>query len=413
MDRKYLIKRGKGTFHLFMKIPKDARHAFGNRTFITRSLKTKLVSEAQERRDIELGELRKQFSMAKVGSIAAEATIWRPRLKTDAGRDEFVDRVEVVKKRQGEPAAEELVNRTFGLFTSLDHKEADWFRLHAYVDRTQAKHKHILKTFTEFLAVEQIEACIETVTASVVKKYRMHLIERGVHRATAVGFIASLRARWQFWVDHDVCETNPWIGVKLPRSHAGTEQSRRPWSFDELTQILEAPQKEELRNIVKLLIVTGCRKAEISNLKAGDVSQTDGRYWIQIRSGKSKNAVRDIPLPTMMTNLMAKLLAGKAPGDRLFKMQPVRLTIVFGRLTRSIGLTDGRAVLHSTRHSFVTTANNVEDLPRSWLQAVIGHARGSVTDGYAKVTNTSKIKVVEAVVAQMPEKLKTILETTI
>ena len=131
---------------------------------------------------------------------------------------------------------------------------------------------------------------------------------------------------------------------------------------------------------IRLLLLTGCRKSEILNLRWEDIDRTSGE--LLIRDGKT--GARRVTLTPAVDWLLERIpriqgnpwvIVGKNPGDRLKGLDTIWL-----RLRGQAGLDDVR--IHDFRHSY---ANRGLALSGSLLVIgkILGHRRMATTARYA------------------------------
>ena len=152
----------------------------------------------------------------------------------------------------------------------------------------------------------------------------------------------------------------------------------------------------------------GHEAGELLSLTVGDYT----KGWLSIREGKTSNAVRRVPVPSLLVPGLEVLVHGR-PSDAFIIEEDSHATghrrgnltgQKFLRYRQSIGLNSPKTVLHSLRHCFMTIADEA-GCQRHHVQSIVGHGEGrkSVTDIYTRVADTSKRSVVEKVVRRLPK----------
>jgi integrase len=165
------------------------------------------------------------------------------------------------------------------------------------------------------------------------------------------------------------------------------EEARdRHLSPEEITRLgkaLTASQKQEpapALACIRLLILTGCRKAEILTLKWDWVKLDHGRLELP----DSKTGKRVVPLGAAAITLLRTLprelenpyvLPGRKEGKHLIGIQRI-----WRRVRKLAQLEDVR--LHDLRHSFATVAVNSGD-SLFLVGKVLGHKQARTTERYA------------------------------
>ena len=137
---------------------------------------------------------------------------------------------------------------------------------------------------------------------------------------------------------------------------------------------------------IRLLMLTGCRRNEILNLRWDEVDLDAG----ELRLRDSKTGPRTMPLPTAAASVLRAIprssgnpwvIAGQAPGARLGD-----INAPWNRVRGRAALADVR--LHDLRHSFASRALALgEGLPM--IGKLLGHTRVEETARYAHLARDS------------------------
>ena len=388
-DETFLRKR-KNTWYIRVRVPPSQKQLYGHH--VERSLKTKEKAEAQRRRHAAVAAIKAMFAAAKTDVIKAEAQ----RLK-QLSTDEVMRRVGKVYRTKGLAQAEELVMRWQGLHTDLDHLEADWFLVEKFDTKTESRYKHSIVLLREHLKSFGEPQAIQSVNAAAAMGFRARLAGTKLHRRTSESYLSALRSRWRYWIDSGVTKENPWTGVKMPPQRTGVEEPVRDWTDDELVKLFTGNCRPELIDLMALLLLTGARRDEIVDL---DGSDAQGE-WLSIRRGKNANAIRMVPIH----NSLQPGLKGKA--GKLFTGSGNSWTQKFMRYRRSIGLKAADTVLNSFRHTFMSRAS-AAGFELHKIQSIVGHGKGKVVTSrhYIHVDDETKIDLVNAVAARLPEEVQ-------
>ncbi len=138
---------------------------------------------------------------------------------------------------------------------------------------------------------------------------------------------------------------------------------------------------------IRLLVLTGCRRNEILELRWDDVDPTAG----ELRLRDTKTGARMVPLTPTLAGVLANILripdnpwviVGKNPGARLTDINTPWL-----RLRARAGLDGAR--LHDLRHSWASRALALgESLPM--IGRLLGHSRIETTARYAHLARDTE-----------------------
>lgn len=181
----------------------------------------------------------------------------------------------------------------------------------------------------------------------------------------------------------DYIAINPAIGVKRFEE----VKRKRYLSARELTTLGEALARAEAEGesptavgALRLLVLTGCRKAEVLSLRKEWVDYDNS----MLRLPDSKTGAKDVAIGAPALELLAGLpVVDDSPyvfpayrGDGHF----IGLQKVWERIRESAGLTDVR--IHDLRHSFASVAATGGDT-LIVIGAMLGHADQATTQRYA------------------------------
>lgn len=155
---------------------------------------------------------------------------------------------------------------------------------------------------------------------------------------------------------------------------------------------------------LRIAVYSGARRSEIANLSVGDfkVDADSGRNYFVIKEGKTKAAVRCVPIHQTLIDLgLLKWVSGQQ--DLLFPLaasNPTRATDLFKSIIGK-GLNDigERITLHSVRHTFITKARSA-GVSDALVQQVVGHEKrgAGVTDRYTHTFPLASVaKVVDCI----------------
>ena len=211
-----------------------------------------------------------------------------------------------------------------------------------------------------------------------------------------------LRQSLKFATERDLIGSNP-AGSVLP--------NRRPrlsrfLSRDEIRQLNEeldrhagGPRSAQI-DIIRLLILTGCRKLEIVRLKRREV---DGD---RLRLEDSKTGPRTVHLSAEAREIVERRMA--APGEFLFPSPRNPERSVSGELSlwyeirRDIGIEDVR--LHDLRHSYASQCV-IEGVPLPVVSRLLGHSRTAMTLRYVHAADRDVEAAAERVGVRISELL--------
>jgi integrase len=237
------------------------------------------------------------------------------------------------------------------------------------------------------------ERPIETIKRADVAA-RLHVLTKENGRTAAARARANLSALYNWAAKEGFCESNPVAATNDPA--AGIQPRDRVLSDSEVAAIWHACREDDFGRIVKLLILTGCRCAEIGKLPWKEVDLAAGTITISGSRTKNHRAL-ELPLPPIALDI---LRATKPPEGRDY---------VFGRdgkgfgawswstisLNGRITTARGRAlepwVIHDIRRTFRTGLGRIGIAPHV-AELAINHVKGGVEAIYDRYTYAPQIK---------------------
>jgi site-specific recombinase XerD len=232
---------------------------------------------------------------------------------------------------------------------------------------------------------------IREITPTLARKYLYHLDGLGLRPRTRHHLFLPLRALYRMLVEHGATETNPFLEVRLPKKDAA---DRLLVTDGELMALFEAAsrQADPLRAardqaVLAAMIFCGLRRAELLDLRLGDISVAEGT--LLVRMGKGQKS-RRIWLCEEAKGAFARWLERRPPckHDYLFIVDYSRrlavngLKVVLDTVKAIAGYRDAPNITcHSIRHAAATRLmRNGADL--SSIQHFLGHCQLATTAIY-------------------------------
>ncbi len=262
-----------------------------------------------------------------------------------------------------------------------------------------------LRTFARFTKNRQLT---DPLSKEDILAYHRHLRdELDAKPATIERRLVTLKSYFAWRADRNSALPSPFacvrISVRIPR------RLPRPIERDTLKAILQSetgftnaqPADREITILmIKLLIVTGLRISELTNLKIRDVSP-DASQMI-VRGKGNKERIVFVPNEELQA-VFRQYCADRAKNDSL--KSPLFLNAV-GRRLRSQTFRKRLRVLshrlgivpHLTPHRFRHSAATLlieEGTDIRMVQALLGHASLRTTEIYVRVSNTALRRALE------------------
>jgi integrase len=213
---------------------------------------------------------------------------------------------------------------------------------------------------------------------------RLVVIKREHSAIVAAAARAKLSAFFTWCMRQGLCETNPVVGTEQPKRVASRE---RVLSDNELAAVWRSCNDGDHGKIVRMMILTGCRRNEIGGMRWGEFAP-DGTFWT-LPAERSKNK-RPLGLPVLpMMRAILDTVPRMATRDQLFGQRSEKGFAGWDKLKQSLdkgsGVTGWR--LHDLRRSVASKMGDLGIMPHV-IEAVLGH-HGGFRSGVAGVYNKS------------------------
>ncbi len=295
------------------------------------------------------------------------------------------------------PPAQRPVTKLFSEVADL------YFREHKRAARTDAQ---IRANFTKFLGIIGEDRPIGDITKGDCRHYKETML-KSVGVATANKNLHNLSHLWNWATGQGFLPDgtpSPIAGLLINKRLAKKERlERKPFSESDLAAVLgsdsfkaQRTERPERYWLVLSLLSSGARREEIAQLGIGDIRQDGDIHYFDItnegegQSLKNESSKRRVPIHSMLIRLgLLEYVADirKRKQTRLFPQLEKgsngygdAVGKYFGRLIRSLGITDPSLVLHSTRHTVVTRLH-AAGVAQNLVEIIVGHASNTVHGG--------------------------------
>lgn len=212
-------------------------------------------------------------------------------------------------------------------------------------------------------------------------------------RTSASRARGNLSALFAWAMGEGLCKFNPVIASNDPAE--GIKPRDRLLSDAELTAVWRACEEDDFGRIVRLLILTGCRREEIGGLKWSEIDLDSGIMTIPgERTKNHKTHVLKLPALALDILKSAPQRAGRefVFGIRggSFSAWSYSTMALHGRITAATGKTFPHWTLHDLRRTMRTGLANIDVEPHI-AELVINHVKGGVEAIYDRATYRKQI----------------------
>ncbi len=263
--------------------------------------------------------------------------------------------------------------------------------------KTQIAYLRAVKNLTRFLRRSP-----DTASAEDLRRFQLHLVEKGTSRTTVNATITGLRFFFE------VTLSRPDALTKMSHVY---EPRRLPvvLSAEEVARLLKAAGGLKYQAALSIAYGAGLRASEVVHLKVNDIDSE--RMVIRVEQGKGKKDRYAMLSPTLLALLRAWWRQGQSqrqmlPGGWLFPGQNPINPLSTRQLNRAFHLArraaeiDKRVSLHSLRHSFASHLLE-QKVDVRVIQVLLGHKKLDTTAQYAHVA-TRTLREVKSPLESLP-----------
>jgi integrase len=262
-----------------------------------------------------------------------------------------------------------------------DRRDKDRNTLRALVDEFLADKERELRprSFVElkrYLTTDYFKPLhgmpVDTITRHDVSA-RVKAIARESGNPTAARAKGALSSLFVWALADGLCEQNPTIGSAQPEEGKPRE---RVLADEELAAIWRACGDDDYGRVIRLLILSGCRRAEIGDLRWSELDDPEQPSSFTIPAARSKNKrAHTLPIMPMMRELIASV-PKLATRDQLFGQRSHGFTAWYDgkpALDKRSGVANW--VVHDIRRTVATRMADLGVQPHI-IEVVLNHYSG-------------------------------------
>ena len=418
------------TWHCQVEVPRPLRATMGKKRLVV-SLQTHDLFVARLRRDDAEKAFKAAFDAERrrlgPNTVVAQALEWRERLAKLAQGDERTigglygfneqhfpdgqpmtprevaeqhadhmigDHIDHIRDTHGEAAAATFMDVAQGRATPILHGVDGWLAEGGarglYDPRSAQGFRSVLKEVAAWAAASGVPQTVEAFTRQVVGRFvQASLSAPGSNRMTINRKLSAVSSYWRWLEKRGHVEANPWLRQSLPKVRKAPEDRERPFTHEEVRNLLDGPAGPEMADAMRVALFTGARLEAIYSLTVGACRGG----WFVIPPQKKEPGARRVPIHPEIVEVVARRCEGKRAGDFLFhEPGPARVgrerSMMLSKRFRTyreradVNVTDKREGVrrdlvnfHSFRRTFSTLAEQAGQPPHI-ISAVIGHKEG-------------------------------------
>jgi integrase len=211
----------------------------------------------------------------------------------------------------------------------------------------------------------------------------------GLAPKTVQRALSALRGYWCYLQSIEVAgkDGKPFskLNVAPPNKRTAPRSARQHFEPDDVVKLLDAAIErgdDQLADLIRLAMWTGCRIEELCALK---VEQVNDDYF-SVGEAKTQAGWRDVPIHRELTQTMARLVQESADSYVLsgltfnkYRGRSNGIGKRFGKLNTAMGF-EPQHVFHSLRKTVVTILEN-KGVAENIVADIVGHEKPTMTYG--------------------------------
>ena len=283
-----------------------------------------------------------------------------------------------------DPEARRFYALASGALVPLTEHLDEWLATSRATAKTQDMQRSDVRRFArEFQMVQDV-------SRPEIRRWITKLMNGdGLTPKTVQRILSALRGYWRYLQSIGVAgeDDEPFSKLDVARQNKRTEprSTRQPFEPADVVRLLDAAiarGDENLADLIRLGMWTGCRIEELCALKVEQVK--DDHF--SVGDAKTKAGWRDVPIHRELAQTMARLIEDSKDGHVLSGLTANKygdrsngIGKRFGRLKTELGY-GSQLVFHSIRKTVVTILENA-GVPENVVADLVGHEKTTMTYG--------------------------------
>jgi integrase len=347
------------------------------------------------------GKTRRWYVQYRVGAQQRRESLG------DVRRVNLKDAREIARQRFAsielgtDPAAEKAKARAEAAAVKLTMAEVAKrylkFKVDAVRDRTYSQTKMHLERYFKTLENKPISAIKRADVAAALQDI---VADHG--RVAAARARSNLSSMFSWAMREGLCEANPVINTNDPAE--GIDSRDRILTDQELAAVWQACSEDDFGRIVKLLVLTGCRREEIGGLRWSEIDLETGVMTIPgERTKNHKTHILTLPATAIEILKSAPRRGNRdvifGGGKTGFNAWSYAMAAMHVRITTAEGRVLPHWVLHDLRRSFRSGLGRLGVRP-DVAERAVNHIKGGVEAVYDRYRYQDEIKAALALWAE-------------
>ncbi len=414
----YLQKRRR-RWYAILEIPKALRPHFSNKPRFVQSLETESHTVAERRVLQVVAAWKKEIATAR--NEPDDIVAWQPdfvvrgrsfprppvsanalrralqNAKSEEQRQTILDEIEeaahwigavnvdqIGQAPSSDPEAQRFYATATGALIPFSEHLDEWLTTSRVTTKTQDMQRSDVQRFAAKFAM------VQDVIRPEVRRWITRLMnDDGLTPKTVQRILSALRGYWRYLQSIEVAgeDHEPFTKLDVARQNkrASPRSARQPFEPVDVVRLLEAAISggdDQLADLIRLGMWTGCRIEELCALKVGQVK--DDHFTVG--DTKTKAGWRDVPIHRGLAQTMARLIEDSKDGHVLSGLTANK----YGDRSNAIGKRFGhlktelsfgpQLVFHSIRKTVVTILENA-GVAENVVADLVGHEKTTMTFG--------------------------------
>jgi len=235
------------------------------------------------------------------------------------------------------------------------------------------------------------DARLDEMTRADVGAFVDGLIDEGLKAKTVNSYLNAIRGFYEYMI-----EERGWEGEDPVGKKDYLKQDRplpRPLSEDEVDDLFDAIDNKRDRAIFLIMLRSGLRVSEVSNLNVRDIQVKEKRVFIRMGKGR-KDRVVSLSGETMQALCEYMLARAAAPGEEslfvvekgTYKGQRISVRGIQKRMEYYAKKSGVKASCHRLRHTFATQVLDA-GMRVVYLKVLMGHDWITTAMQYCRISN--------------------------
>lgn len=244
-------------------------------------------------------------------------------------------------------------------------------------------YRNNLDEFSQFLGKRN---SIGATKRSQVRGFLFVLAEKNNQPITKRAKLTTIRSFFKYLEDEGIIESNPTNNLPLPR--VVIKEPIFP-SEVEIKKLLQSVEKDERANVaIRILVETGIRLSELTNLSVGDIDVE--RKTIRIR--RKGNREQILPINSGLNKILKSFVKNKDANMPIVtnrmggRMTQRRVAIMIQKYLKKAKIDRAGLSVHSFRHAFCVRMLE-KKVNLKIIQMLCGHRSISTTEKYLHIAN--------------------------